>query len=160
MLSRRRVALTFSLCSTPPRTRRCLTTAWKKCKTDKCTLGGQREKANRPSPAPAHGEKRVEKRVRWEARSVCQRGPGAVFLMPGWIPVAGGNSWVLKFQNHLYHQGEVEQSRCPFGSGEPTIPQHWSWERPCTVVSKAQPRKVSGRRLKISKISPSPKPIF
>lgn len=47
---------------------------------------------------------------------------------------------MLKFQNHLCHQGEVEQSCCPLASGEPTIPQHWSWKRPCTVVSKAQTR--------------------
>lgn len=50
MLSWWRVALTFSLCGAPPRTRSSLTTAGKKCKTDKCILGGQREKANRPVP--------------------------------------------------------------------------------------------------------------
>lgn len=113
MLSWRRVALTFSFSSAPPRTWSCLTTAWKKCKIGKCPLGGQREKANRPGPAP-----HPPRGCRWEARCVCQRGPKAAFLPQpprslGHLCPAVGGSRTLRFQNQLATQRLQDLDKAP-----------------------------------------------
>lgn len=127
MLSWRRVALTFSLCGAPPRTRCCLTTAWKKCKIDTCPLGGQQQKTNRPVPLPAHGGGLGGK------HDVLVRGdpscpPPAASPRVDRLCSAVGRGRALTFQNQLCHS-EVPwlgPSPCPLGLG---FPIHTTGER-------------------------------
>lgn len=120
MLSWRRVALTFSLCCAPPRTRSCLTTAWKKCKIDTCTLGGQQEKTNRPSPLPAHGGGLGGKHdVFVKGDPSCL--PPAASPRLDRLCSAVGVGRALRFQNQLCHPEVLwlGPSPCPLGLGFP-----------------------------------------
>lgn len=115
MLSWRRVALTFSLCCAPPRTGSCLTTAWKKCKIDTCTLGGQREKTNRPSPLPAHGAGVGGKHDVFVKGDPSSPPPAASPRVDRLCSAVG------RFQNQLCHPGVLwlGPSPCPLGLGFP-----------------------------------------
>lgn len=122
MLSWRRVALTFSLCSAAPQDLELSNYSLeKKCKTDKCTLGGQREKANRPVPGspPAPPPPRSGSGGKHDV--VVKRNPG---LPPCCTPPAP--AWPAQQREEaVRHQGSTTHSAtrrlCDSGQGPPSV---------------------------------------